>query len=131
MADLLLRNARTIVTMDDGNTDWADADLHLRDGVIMDIGQNLPVTGATLECAGCVVTPGLVNTHHHLYQTLTRAVPGAQNASLFGWLRELYPIWAQFTPDHMRISALIGLAELALSGCTMSSDHLYLYPNVN
>jgi cytosine/adenosine deaminase-related metal-dependent hydrolase len=79
--------------------------------------------------AGCVVTPGLVNTHHHLYQSLTRAVPGAQNAALFGWLQTLYPIWARFTPEHMRVSAMTGLAELALSGCTMSSDHLYLYPN--
>jgi cytosine/adenosine deaminase-related metal-dependent hydrolase len=70
-----------------------------------------------------------VNTHHHLYQSLTRAVPGAQNAALFGWLQTLYPIWARFTPEHMRVSAMTGLAELALSGCTMSSDHLYLYPN--
>ncbi len=129
MADLLLRNAHTIITMDDHNTDWTDADLHLRDGVIVGIGQGLPAINKTLNCVGCVVTPGLVNTHHHLYQTLTRAVPGAQNAALFGWLKELYPIWGRFTPDHMRISALTGLAELALSGCTMSSDHLYLYPN--
>jgi cytosine/adenosine deaminase-related metal-dependent hydrolase len=75
------------------------------------------------------VTPGLVNTHHHLYQTLTRAVPQAQDALLFGWLQTLYPIWARFGPDEMRVSALTGLAELALSGCTLSSDHLYLYPN--
>jgi cytosine/adenosine deaminase-related metal-dependent hydrolase len=70
-----------------------------------------------------------VNTHHHLYQTLTRSVPEAQNALLFGWLKELYPIWSRFTPEHIFISAQIGLAELALSGCTLSSDHLYLYPN--
>jgi cytosine/adenosine deaminase-related metal-dependent hydrolase len=76
-----------------------------------------------------VVTPGLVHTHHHLYQTLTRAVPGAQDALLFGWLQRLYPIWSRFGPEEMRISALTGLAELALSGCTMTSDHLYLYPN--
>jgi cytosine/adenosine deaminase-related metal-dependent hydrolase len=76
-----------------------------------------------------VVTSGLVNTHHHLYQSLTRAVPGGQDALLFGWLRALYPIWARFGPEEMRISALTGLAELALSGCSLSSDHLYLYPN--
>ena len=76
-----------------------------------------------------MVTPGLVNTHHHLYQTLTRAVPGAQDALLFGWLRTLYPIWARFGPEEMFVSAQVGLAELALSGCTMTSDHLYLYPN--
>jgi cytosine/adenosine deaminase-related metal-dependent hydrolase len=75
------------------------------------------------------VTPGLVNTHHHLFQTLTRAVPGAQNAALFGWLKTLYPIWSRFTPEHMFVSAQAGLAELALSGCTMTSDHLYLFPN--
>jgi cytosine/adenosine deaminase-related metal-dependent hydrolase len=75
------------------------------------------------------VTPGLVNTHHHLYQTLTRAVPGGQDALLFGWLKTLYPIWARFGPEEMFTSAQVGLAELALSGCTLTSDHLYLYPN--
>ena len=75
------------------------------------------------------VLPGLINTHHHFYQTLTRAVPAAQNALLFGWLQTLYPIWARFGPEEMFVSAQVGLAELALSGCTMSSDHLYLYPN--
>ena len=78
---------------------------------------------------GCVVTPGLVNTHHHLFQTLTRAVPAAQDAALFGWLTTLYPIWARFGPEEIRVSASIGLAELALSGCSLTSDHLYLFPN--
>ena len=82
-----------------------------------------------IDAGGCVVTPGLVNTHHHLYQTLTRAVPAGQDALLFGWLKALYPIWARMTPDDMLVSAELGLAELALSGCTMSSDHLYLFPN--
>jgi len=82
-----------------------------------------------VQAAGCVVTPGLVNTHHHLYQTLTRAVPGGQDALLFGWLKTLYPIWARFGPDEIFTSTQIGLAELALSGCTLTSDHLYLYPN--
>ena len=75
------------------------------------------------------MTPGLVNTHHHLYQTLTRAVPGGQDALLFGWLKTLYPIWARFSPEEMFTSAQVGLAELALSGCSLTSDHLYLYPN--
>ena len=78
---------------------------------------------------GCVVTPGLVNTHHHLYQSLTRTVPGGQDALLFGWLKTLYPIWSRFGPDEIFTSAAVGLCELALSGCTLSSDHLYLYPN--
>ena len=85
--------------------------------------------GEVIDAAGCVVTPGLVNTHHHLYQTLTRAVPAGQDALLFGWLKTLYPIWARMTPEDMFVSAQLGLAELALSGCTMSSDHLYLFPN--
>ena len=81
-----------------------------------------------IEARGCVVTPGLVNTHHHLFQSLTRAVPGGQDALLFGWLQTLYPIWARMGPEEIFVSAQAGLAELALSGCTMSSDHLYLYP---
>ncbi|NKX44394.1 8-oxoguanine deaminase [Roseicyclus persicicus] len=129
MPELLLRRASVLVTMDDAGTDLAGADLLIRDGAIAAVGQGLRTTGEVLDCAGCVVTPGLVNTHHHLYQSLTRAVPGAQDAALFGWLTTLYPIWARFTPEHMRVSALTGLAELALSGCTLSSDHLYLYPN--
>jgi len=73
--------------------------------------------------------PGLINTHHHFYQTLTRAVPAAQNANLFNWLTTLYPIWARMTPEDIRISTQTALAELALSGCTTASDHLYLFPN--
>ena len=130
MADLLIQGADTLVTMDDARREIVGGDLRLRGGVIVEVGQNLPVDGAEVVCAkGCVVTPGLVNTHHHLYQTLTRAVPGGQDALLFGWLQTLYPIWAKFGPEEMRTSAMIGLSELALSGCTMSSDHLYLFPN--
>ncbi|MGR3489388.1 8-oxoguanine deaminase [Pseudooceanicola nanhaiensis] len=129
MAETLIRRAGTILTMDDTRQELSRADILVRDGVIAGIGEGLTTTGETVDARGCVVTPGLVNTHHHLYQTLTRAVPGGQDALLFGWLRTLYPIWAHFGPEEMRVSALTGLAELALSGCTMSSDHLYLYPN--
>lgn len=129
MAETLIRRAGTILTMDDTRQELSRADILIRDGVIAEIGEGLTTTGETVDARGCVVTPGLVNTHHHLYQTLTRAVPGGQDALLFGWLRTLYPIWARFGPEEMRVSALTGLAELALSGCTMSSDHLYLYPN--
>jgi cytosine/adenosine deaminase-related metal-dependent hydrolase len=129
MPELLLRHASVVVTMDDDEHEAHAADILIRNGQIVAVGQGLATTGDIHDCTGCVVTPGLVNTHHHLFQSLTRAVPGAQNAALFGWLTTLYPIWARFTPDHMRISALSGLAELALSGCTISSDHLYLYPN--
>ncbi len=115
--------------MDDDRRVLRDADVLLRDGQVVALGQSLTTAGEVVDAEGCVVTPGLVNTHHHLYQTLTRAVPAAQDALLFGWLQTLYPIWARFTPEHMYVSAQIGLAELALSGCTLSSDHLYLYPN--
>ncbi|WP_170420339.1 8-oxoguanine deaminase [Ruegeria arenilitoris] len=129
MPEILLRNADAILTMDDNRQELAGADLLIRDGQIARIGQDLTTDGEVHDLGGCVVTPGLVNTHHHLYQTLTRAVPAGQDALLFGWLQTLYPIWARFGPDEMFTSAQIGLAELALSGCTLSSDHLYLYPN--
>ena len=127
----LLRGASTMLTMDETRRELVDHDILMRDGVIADIGVGLvaPEGADVVDASGCLVTPGLVNTHHHLYQSLTRAVPGGQDALLFGWLRTLYPIWQKFTPDHMHVSAQVGLAELALSGCTLSSDHLYLYPN--
>ncbi|MEQ3711554.1 MAG: 8-oxoguanine deaminase [Tateyamaria sp.] len=129
MPEMLIRNADYLVTMDDTRRVLNGADILVRDGAVAAVGAGLVTEGEVLEAAGCVITPGLVNTHHHLYQTLTRAVPAAQDALLFGWLSTLYPIWARFTPEHMFVSAQVGLAELALSGCTMSTDHLYLYPN--
>ena len=129
MSETLLRNADVILTMDDARRELARADVLIRDGVIVDLGSGLSTTGAVVEARGCVVTPGLVNTHHHLFQTLTRAVPGGQDALLFGWLQTLDPIWARFGPEEMRVSALTGLAELALSGCSLTSDHLYVFPN--
>lgn len=130
MADTLIRQADVIVTMDDDRRELQRADILIRDGAIAAVGHDLQAFGAEeILAQGCVVTPGLVNTHHHLYQTLTRAVPGGQDALLFGWLKTLYPIWARFGPEEMFVSAQVGLAELALSGCTLTSDHLYLYPN--
>ena len=130
MRHTLIRGAEMIVTMDDERRELSGADLRLKGGQVAEIGHGLEANGAEIVgAAGCIVTPGLVNTHHHLYQTLTRAVPGGQDALLFGWLKTLYPIWGRFGPEEMRVSALVGLAELALSGCTLSSDHLYLFPN--
>jgi len=129
MTEILIQNADTVLTMDDSRRVLHGADVLTRGGVIAAVGQGLKTNGEVVSGRGCVVTPGLVNTHHHLYQNLTRAVPGAQDALLFGWLQRLYPVWARFTPDEMFVSAQLGLAELALSGCTLSSDHLYLYPN--
>ncbi|MEM9754705.1 MAG: 8-oxoguanine deaminase [Pseudomonadota bacterium] len=129
MADLLLRGAEIVLTMDDADRRLHAVDIHIRDGKIYDINQSITSDCEVVDCQGCLVTPGLVNTHHHLFQTMTRAVPAAQDALLFGWLRTLYPIWARMGPDHMRLATLTGLAELALSGCSLSSDHMYLFPN--
>jgi cytosine/adenosine deaminase-related metal-dependent hydrolase len=132
--DILIQNALAVVTMDDARRVLRDADVLVRDDRITAVGPGLSLPPDArdvrrYDARGHVVTPGLVNTHHHLHQTLTRAVPGGQNALLFGWLRTLYPIWARFGPEEMRVSALAGLAELALSGCTQTTDHLYLFPN--
>ncbi|NGM45302.1 8-oxoguanine deaminase [Rhodobacter sp. SGA-6-6] len=130
MPDILIRNAAAVVTMNAAREELAGGDVLIRGGVIAAVGQRLAAEKAeVVEAAGCVVTPGLVNTHHHLYQTLTRAVPGGQDALLFGWLKTLYPIWQRFGPEEIFASAQVGLAELALSGCALTSDHLYLYPN--
>ena len=129
MPTTLIKHADTILTMDNTRRELQGADILLRGGVIAGIGAIDAPDAQVINARGCVVTPGLVNTHHHLYQTLTRAVPGGQDALLFGWLQTLYPIWARFGPEEMFASAQVGLAELALSGCTMSSDHLYLFPN--
>lgn len=128
MKTVVIKNADILVTMDAKRRELSGTDLLIRSGEIVAIGKNL--TGdEVVNAAGCVVTPGLVNTHHHLFQTLTRAVPGGQDALLFGWLQTLYPIWARMGPEEIFVSAQVGLAELALSGCTLSSDHLYLFPN--
>ncbi len=129
MSEILIQNADTVLTMDATRRELHGADVLLRGGVVAAVGQGLASTGRVVQAKGCVVTPGLVNTHQHLYQTLTRAVPGGQDALLFGWLKTLYPIWARFGPEEMFTSTQVGLAELALSGCTLTSDHLYLFPN--
>lgn len=127
--EILIKHADVVLTMDDSGTELHGVDIRVQGGQIVELGQGLETTGEVVLAKDCVVTPGLVNTHHHLFQTLTRAVPGAQDALLFGWLQRLYPIWARFGPDEMFSSAQIGLAELALPGCSLSSDHLYLFPN--
>ncbi len=131
MSTLLIKNAY-IVTMDDHQREIPEGGLFVRDGFIDAVGQvsDLPATAdEVLDLRGHILLPGLINTHHHFYQTLTRVVPPAQDANLFNWLRTLYPIWARLTPEDIFISTQTALAELALSGCTAASDHLYLYPN--
>lgn len=130
MATLLLRDAALLVTMD--GREIPGGGLFARDGWIEAVGTagELPDTADEVaDLSHHVVLPGLVNTHHHLYQTLTRVVPGAQDAALFDWLKTLYPVWARMTPDHVRVATSLGLAELALTGCTTAFDHQYLWPN--
>ena len=129
---LLIRNARVVATMDDARSELRDASVLVHGNVIEAVGpaHTLP-TGAdeVIDARNHIVMPGLINTHHHMFQSLTRAVPGAQDAELFTWLKTLYPIWAGLTPEMLHVSTQIAMAELLLSGCTASSDHLYLFPN--
>jgi len=132
MSTLLVRHANVLVTMDDHLREIPDGGLFIRDGFIEKIGtsQEMPeIADETLDLSDHILIPGLVNTHHHFYQTLTRVVPEAQNGNLFQWLKTLYPIWARLKPEDIQISTQTALAELALSGCTTASDHLYLFPN--
>jgi cytosine/adenosine deaminase-related metal-dependent hydrolase len=132
MPTLLIRHAALLATMDDHRREIPDGGLFARDGFIEQVGPTAELPSEAdevLDLSDCVVLPGLVNTHHHFYQTLTRAVPAAQDANLFNWLKTLYPIWAGMTPEDISISTQTALAELALSGCTTASDHLYIFPN--
>ncbi len=136
MATLLIHNARCIATLDDAQAELADASIFIRNKRIEHIGPTaeLPpsckaAADEVIDARHHLVTPGLVNTHHHMFQSLTRAIPAVQNAELFGWLRGLYPIWAGLTPEMVQVSTQIAMAELLMSGCTTSSDHLYIYPN--
>jgi 8-oxoguanine deaminase len=129
---LLVRHATVLVTMDGTRREIADGAVFARDGVIEAVGPSaeLPATADELiDARDHVVLPGLVNTHHHLYQTLTRAFGPVQDATLFPWLQGLYPVWAGLTPEMLHTSTQLGCAELLLSGCTTTSDHLYLFPN--
>lgn len=132
MASLLIKNAQVLVTMDANRREIRGGGLYAVDGYITEVGpaDDLPSTAdEVFDLSSHVVLPGFVNTHHHFYQTLTRAVPGAQNAGLFDWLTTLYPIWERMTGEHIRVSTKVAVAELALSGCTTAFDHLYVFPN--
>ena len=129
---LLLKNADVLVTMDAARREIRGGGLYVEDNRIVSVGPSdtLPSSAdEVIDMAGHVVLPGLVNTHHHMFQSLTRAVPAAQDCELFDWLKVLYPIWARLTPEMVRVSSRTAMAELILSGCTTSSDHLYIYPN--
>lgn len=132
MSTLLVRHAAMMLTMDGERRELRDGGLFARDGWIERVGPTSelpPAADEILDLTDHLLLPGLINTHHHLYQTLTRAVPAAQDEGLFRWLKTLYPIWARMQPDDIRVSTQLGLAELALSGCTTAADHLYLFPH--
>ena len=129
MADLVITNARLVATMDEERRELPGGWVSVVDGRIDDLGiQDPPLANEVIDAAGCLVTPGLVNTHHHLYQNLTRAYVGMTDKRLFGWLQSLYPLWKSLDEESIYVSAWVGLAELALSGCTTSTDHLYVHP---
>jgi 8-oxoguanine deaminase len=132
MTTLLVRHAHLLVTMDSHQREIPDGGFFVKDGIIEQVGlsNSLPPSAdEVLDLHDHIILPGLINTHHHFYQTLTRAVPAAQDSNLFNWLKTLYPIWARMHPKDIRISTKTALSELALSGCTTASDHLYLFPN--
>ncbi len=127
----LIKNAGIILTMDENRRELEAHDIMINDGVITEIGKELatPKDADIINGQDYIVTPGLINTHHHLYQSLTRAIPACQDKDLFGWLQTLYPIWGRMLPNDFFTATQAGLAELALSGCSLTSDHLYIFPN--
>lgn len=139
MSTIFVKNIHMLATMDDQSREIADGALLIRDRQIEAVGttvelhaqiqQNGHTIEETLDLADHLVLPGLINTHHHMSQSMTRAVPTAQNTELYGWLTALRPLWVQMTPEMIHVSSLTAMAELLLSGCTTSSDHLYIYPN--
>ena len=128
--DLVIRNARCVATLDGERRELAGGWVAITDGLVEAVGTGDAPTAATeIDATDCLVTPGLVNTHHHIYQNLTRAYPPMTDKPLFGWLQSLYPLWASLDTESVYVSTWVGLAELALSGCTTSTDHLYLHPH--
>ena len=130
-ADLLVRNAKYIATCDADGRELTGGWVAITGGLISAIGapgDPAPAARDTLDASSCLVTPGLVNTHHHIYQNLTRSYAPAINGPLFPWLTALYPLWAGLDEESAYLSAWVGLAELALGGCTTTTDHLYVAP---
>jgi len=132
---LLIRNIHTLVTMVEGEKPLHDVDVLIEDGKVAAIQTHGPIRfpfdrkpDRTIDGAGCVAYPGFVNTHHHLYQTLTRNIPKVQNAKLFDWLVGLYEVWRELGPEAVEVSTRVGLGELLLSGCTTTTDHFYVFP---
>lgn len=130
-ADLCVRNALLVATVDDQRREIPGGWVAVTNGMISGVGVSgaEPTATTVIDASGCLVTPGLVNTHHHMYQNLTRAFPPMTNAALFGWLQTLYPLWSTLDEESAYVSAWVALAELSLSGCTTTTDHLYVHPH--
>jgi len=129
-AEVVIANARCVATVDSERRELDGGWVAITDGIISGVGIGAaPDADQVIDATDCLVTPGLVNTHHHLYQNLTRAFPPMTDKPLFGWLQTLYPLWRAIDTESVYVSAWVGLAELALSGCTTSTDHLYLHPS--
>ncbi|QHN49563.1 8-oxoguanine deaminase [Geobacillus stearothermophilus] len=131
MRTLLIKNAKNIITMDEKRTEYPGGSMYVVGQEIKAIGYDLPFETAdtVIDARGKIVYPGLINTHHHLYQTFTRNIPWVQNVELFDWLITLYDIWRHLKPEDVYLSAMVGLGELLKSGCTTTADHFYVFPN--
>jgi len=131
MKTLFIKNAKNIITMDENRTEYPGGSMYVVGQEIKAIGYDLPCESAdiVIDARGKIVYPGLINTHHHLYQTFTRNIPWVQNVELFDWLIALYDIWRHLRPEDVYLSAVVGLGELLKSGCTTSADHFYVFPN--
>lgn len=131
MATVCLKNIEKIYSFDNGETQYESSDILMVDGVIKSIGSKLevPQGAEVIDCSGLVALPGFVNTHHHLYQTLFRGIQEVQEKPLFPWLIGLYEFWKHMTPESIHNGAMVGFSELIRTGCTLTSDHHYLFPN--
>jgi cytosine/adenosine deaminase-related metal-dependent hydrolase len=130
MSDLVVSNARCLATLDGDRRELAGGWVAVTDGLVEAVGDGpAPHAELVIDATDCLVTPGLVNSHHHIYQNLTRAYPPMTDMPLFGWLKALYPLWSALDTESVYVSTWVGLAELALAGCTTSTDHLYLHPH--
>ena len=128
MSSLLIQNASIIVTCGDDDSVLENAGILIRDGVIDHIGNEAQTADEILDATGCIVYPGLINTHHHLYQTFSRNLPQVQNMELFDWLTTLYEIWKNLDGEAIYHSSITGMGELLKTGCTTCFDHHYVFP---
>ena len=128
MSSLFVKNASAIVTCDEQDTVLENAGILIRDGAVAYIGAEYQEADEVLDASGCIVYPGLINTHHHLYQTFSRNLPQVQNMELFDWLRTLYEIWKNLDGDAIYHSSVVGMGELLKTGCTTVFDHHYVFP---